>query len=101
MTKDIEFIERESRGFKEWILNIDRMIPCSEEEKEIYGVEYKLDESIYRPFIVEHSFIDTGVYYESHAHGSGYGVYPYIFKELENAKEYVRKQYQENNRGGK
>lgn len=87
-----KFTEKEVDCVKRWELEVDLKIPCSEEEKRIYGVEFKLDPNVRKPFIVEQEFADGGNYYVvfSNIYNSDLRR---CFKSLEKAKEFLIKEY--------
>lgn len=89
------FLEKEQDGIKIWELQIETKILCSEEERRIYGVEYKMNPEARNPFVAEQEFADTGKYYV--ARGRNY--WPLysnpFFKDLEKAKEFLIERYKE------
>lgn len=77
-----------------WELQISQSVPCSDEEKEIYGVDYKLDLGIKKPYIAERLFVDGGTFYSVHS-GSGLAIdASHCFQELIAAQEFLVEQFQ-------
>jgi len=80
------FFEKVQDGSKMWEYEIDSKIPCTEEEKKIYGVDFKNDLRARNPIIVERKFSDEGIFYEVYM---GYMNSIPPFRDLLKAQEYV------------
>lgn len=87
------FIRKEKHGQTFWELQIETKTPCTEEEKKIYGVEFKIDPDQKKPYILELNFADggkfyrifSGVYYTSFGNPN--------FKKLDEAKKFLIKEF--------
>lgn len=90
------FLEKEEYGFRKWELQINQRIPCTDEEKKIYGVESKIDINVQAPYVVEMNFSDGGKFYEigvrTHNYSNLSGSY---FKDLEKAQEFLVERFKD------
>lgn len=75
-------------------MQIETKIPCTEEEKRIYGVEFKTEGNKYKPSIVEQKFADDGEYYTVHS-GTWNCYSNHIYKSLDKAKEFLIEQHKD------
>lgn len=82
------FFEKIYDGCKMWEYEINSKIPCTEEEKKIYEVEFKNDLRARNPVIIERKFSDDGIFYEVYM---GYMNSTPPFRDLLKAQEYVVK----------
>jgi len=89
------FLQKEHNGFQVWEYQVNNKIPCSEEEKKIYGVDYKIDPHKRNPFIVLNNFKDGGEYYSAHIFED---LMPDNFKCLHKAQEYMIKEWKKLNK---
>lgn len=89
MTK---FIKKEKYGTLIWEMQTQEKIPCTEEEKLIYGVEYKIDPYAAKPTIARQEYNDGGYYYEAYS-GHIMQLDKPIFKSLRKAKEFLIKEF--------
>ena len=91
----MNFIEETNEfGHKSFNLQVELKIPCSEEEKRIYGVDSKFPERIWLPSIFQAKFYDGGIFYYAREHyylNSDFPL-PVPFSNLDKAKEYLIEQ---------
>jgi hypothetical protein len=83
------FIEKTyANGRKEFILQTRKTMPCTEEEKRIYGVDIKLDNDAQEVFSVgEIISFEGGVFYRL---STGWHIMEQCyFKDLDTAKKYL------------
>jgi hypothetical protein len=90
-----KFIEKQKYGTLIWELQIKEKIPCTEEERLIYGVEYKINHRADNPIIVKKEYNDGDYYYEAYS-GRMMPFDKPIFKSLEKAKEFLIKEFEGN-----
>ena len=94
MTEKYTFIKKETKDFGGtlriyWQLEDNtRTIPCTEEEKRIYGVEFKAIRGLFKPQVFESKFTDSKDKYYSIYNGYG-GISSLLnfFKSLKKAQE--------------
>lgn len=87
------FIEETHRNGRIFKLQTRQTVPCTEEEKRIYGVDVKLDKNQQEARIVEFNCHDGGVFYEIQI--SWQVFHPVHFQNLNNAKEQLIKKAKE------
>jgi hypothetical protein len=93
MTEKYTFIKKETKDFGDtlriyWQLeDKTRTIPCTEAEKLIYGVEFKANNTLYKPQILESKFTDSKDKYYSIYNGFGGISCLNVFKSLKKAQE--------------
>lgn len=92
----MNFIEKKLYGNKIWELQLDIIIPCTEEEERIYGVKFKKAINRKPPYIVKKFFADGGEYYEAISDCLHIVSVNSYFKSLEKAQEFLIKEYKTN-----
>jgi len=93
MTEKYTFIKKETKDFGDtlriyWQLEDEtRTIPCTENEKRIYGVEFKASLGLFKPQVFESKFTDSKDKYYSIYNGFGGISSLNVFKSLKKAQE--------------
>lgn len=102
MTEKHTFIKKETKDFGDtlriyWQLEDEtRTIPCTEDEKLIYGVEFKASTSLFKPQVFEFNFADSKDKYYSIYNGFGGISCLNVFKSLKKAQEAAIIDYEKN-----
>jgi hypothetical protein len=93
MTEKYTFIKKETKDWGDtlriyWQLeDKTRTIPCTENEKLIYGVEFKASSALFKPQVYEFKFTDSKDKYYSIYNGFGGIISSNVFKSLKKAQE--------------
>jgi hypothetical protein len=93
MTEKYTFIKKETKDWGDtlriyWQLeDKTRTIPCTEDEKLIYGVEFKANSTLFKPQVFESKFTDSKDKYYSIYRGFGGISCLNVFKSLKKAQE--------------